>query len=40
MAFDGPMVEAGRARLSGVFAASLGEAGAWDEAGRFAWIPA
>jgi len=40
VAVDGPVVEAERARLSGVFAASLGAACAWDEAGRFAWIAA
>ncbi|NGM37002.1 Hint domain-containing protein [Methylobacterium sp. DB0501] len=40
VAVDGPVVEAERARLSGVFAASLGDACAWDEAGRFAWIAA
>ncbi|AWN51411.1 Hint domain-containing protein [Methylobacterium sp. 17Sr1-1] len=40
VAVDGPAVEAERARLSTVFAASLGEACAWDEAGRFAWIAA
>ncbi len=36
----GPVVEAERVRLSGVFAASLGADCAWDEAGRFAWIAA
>ncbi len=40
VAVDGPVVEAERERLSGVFAASLGEACAWDEAERFAWIAA
>ncbi|MGE7418766.1 Hint domain-containing protein [Methylobacterium tarhaniae] len=40
VAVDGPVVEAERARLSGVFAAALGEACAWDEAERFAWIAA
>ncbi|MCF4130150.1 Hint domain-containing protein [Methylobacterium sp. SyP6R] len=40
VAVDGPVVEAERARLSGVFAASLGEACGWDEAERFAWIAA
>ncbi|MCF4124268.1 Hint domain-containing protein [Methylobacterium sp. SyP6R] len=40
VAVDGPVVEAERARLSGVFAASLGEACAWDEAERFTWIAA
>nr|WP_245291234.1 Hint domain-containing protein [Methylobacterium aquaticum] len=40
VAVDGPVVEAERARLSGVFAAALGEACAWDEAERFAWITA
>ncbi|SFV14977.1 Hint domain-containing protein [Methylobacterium sp. 174MFSha1.1] len=40
VAVEGPVVEAERARLSGVFAASLGEACAWDEAERFAWIAA
>ncbi|MFH6785204.1 Hint domain-containing protein [Methylobacterium sp. MA0201] len=40
VAVDGPAVEAERTRLSGVFAASLGEACAWDEAGRFTWIAA
>ncbi len=38
VAVDGPVVEAERARLSGVFAAALGAACAWDEAERFAWI--
>ncbi|QRE75109.1 Hint domain-containing protein [Methylobacterium aquaticum] len=40
VAVDGPVVEAERARLSGVFAASLGAACGWDEAERFAWIAA
>ncbi len=40
VAVDGPVVEAERARLSGVFAHGLGEACAWDEAERFAWIAA
>ncbi|WP_246736962.1 Hint domain-containing protein [Methylobacterium sp. DB0501] len=40
VAVDGPVVEAERARLSAVFAASLGEACAWDEAGRFGWLAA
>ena len=40
VAVEGPVVEAERARLSTVFADSLGEACAWDEAGRFAWIAA
>ncbi|MET7244972.1 Hint domain-containing protein [Methylobacterium sp. EM32] len=40
VAVEGPVVDAERARLSGVFAASLGEACAWDEAGRFGWIAA
>ncbi|AWN55477.1 Hint domain-containing protein [Methylobacterium sp. 17Sr1-1] len=38
VATDGPVVEAERARLSGVFATSLREACAWDESERFAWI--
>lgn len=37
---EGPLVEAERARLSGVFAASLDEACAWDEPERFGWIAA
>ena len=40
VAVEGPVVEAERARLTTVFADSLGEACAWDEAGRFAWIAA
>ncbi len=40
VAVDGPVVEAERARLSGVFADALGEACAWDEAERFVWIAA
>ena len=40
VAVEGPVVEAERARLSAVFADSLGAACAWDEAGRFAWIAA
>ncbi|AWN46430.1 hypothetical protein DK419_08960 [Methylobacterium terrae] len=40
VAVDGPVVEAERARLSGVFAAALGEACAWDEAAHFTWIAA
>lgn len=40
VAVEGPVVEAERARLSGVFAAALGAACAWDEAERFAWIAA
>ncbi|AWN55919.1 hypothetical protein DK412_28520 [Methylobacterium sp. 17Sr1-1] len=40
VAVEGPVVEAERARLAGVFGASLGDACAWDEAGRFAWIAA
>ena len=40
VAVDGPVVEAERARLSGVFAAALGADCAWDEAERFAWIAA
>ncbi|WP_442919342.1 Hint domain-containing protein [Methylobacterium sp. SyP6R] len=40
VAVDGPVVEAERRRLSGVFAASLGAACAWDDAERFAWLAA
>ncbi len=40
VAVDGPVVEAERARLSAVFADSLGAACAWDEAGQFAWVAA
>jgi hypothetical protein len=40
VAVEGPVVEAERARLSAVFAHSLGEACAWDEAGRFEWLAA
>ncbi|MET7246587.1 Hint domain-containing protein [Methylobacterium sp. EM32] len=40
VAVDGPVVEAERARLSGVFAASLSAACAWDEAGHFDWLAA
>ncbi|TNC04642.1 Hint domain-containing protein [Methylobacterium terricola] len=40
VAVDGPVVDAERARLARVFAASLGADCAWDEAGRFAWIAA
>ena len=40
VAVDGPVVEAERARLSGVFAAALGADCAWDEAERFVWIAA
>ncbi|WP_167350780.1 Hint domain-containing protein [Methylobacterium variabile] len=40
VAVDGPVVEAERARLSALFAASLGADCAWDEAGRFGWLAA
>ncbi|GJD63677.1 hypothetical protein MPEAHAMD_3848 [Methylobacterium frigidaeris] len=40
VAVDGPVVEAERARLSGVFAAALGADCAWDQSGRFDWIAA
>ncbi|WP_245442943.1 Hint domain-containing protein [Methylobacterium terrae] len=40
VAVDGPVVEAERARLSGVFAAALGADCAWDEAERFTWVAA
>lgn len=40
VAIDGPVVEAERARLSGVFAASLAQACAWGEADLFAWAAA
>jgi hypothetical protein len=40
VAVDGPVIEAERARLSGVFATSLDAACAWDEAERLDWIAA
>ena len=40
VAVDGPVVEAERARLSALFAASLGADCAWDEAERFGWLAA
>ncbi|QRE74312.1 peptidase metallopeptidase [Methylobacterium aquaticum] len=40
VAVDGPVVEAERARLSGVFAAALGAACAWDAPERYDWLAA
>nr|WP_298952392.1 Hint domain-containing protein [uncultured Methylobacterium sp.] len=38
VAVDGPVVEAERRRLDALFAASLADACAWDEAGGLPWI--
>jgi Hint domain len=40
VAFDGPVVEAERARLSGVFVSTLGADCDWGAAERFDWIAA
>lgn len=40
VAVEGPVVEAERLRLSGVFAAALGAQCGWDEANSFAWLAA